>query len=65
MINETIELYTCLDGDKEKPKEIAFDIVDNLQTLHFTNQLGKFKLNKKRFLEKLSERFYLGKSNMY
>lgn len=55
--SESIELYTCLDGEELKEKDDSLDIVVNLGTNHFKNNIGNFKLDEKRLFDELSERF--------
>lgn len=54
---ESIELYTCLDGDELKEKNDILHVVVNLKTKHFINDIGNFMLNEKRLFDELSERF--------
>ncbi|WP_429464563.1 hypothetical protein [Neobacillus sp. B4I6] len=54
---ESIELYTCLDGDELKEKNDILNVVVNLKTKHFINDIGNFRLNEKRLFDELSERF--------
>lgn len=54
---ESIEVYTCLDGAELKEKFDSFDIVVNLKTKHFQNDVGNFKLNEKCLFDEVSERF--------
>ena len=54
---ESIELYTCLDGDELKDKNDTLDILVNLKTNHFKIDIGNFRLNQKRLFDELSERF--------
>lgn len=54
---ESIELYTCLDGDELKEKQDMLNIVIDLKTKHFKNDIGNFKINEKRLFDELSERF--------
>ena len=54
---ESVELYTCLDGDELKESFDSLNIVVNLKTKYFQNDIGNFKLNEKRLFDELSERF--------
>jgi phage tail tube protein FII len=54
---ESIELYTCWDGDELKEKDDTLNIVVNLKTKYFKNDIGNFKINEKRLFDELSERF--------
>ena len=53
---ESIEVYSCLDGEEQKPRDNKLDVVINLKTY----QLGKYiKLDKKKYLQQLGESFKL------
>ena len=54
---ESVELYTCLDGDELKENFNSLNIIVNLKTKHYQNDIGNFKLNEKRLYDELSERF--------
>lgn len=54
---ESIELYTCLDGDELKEKNDILNVVVNLKIKHFINDIGNFMLNEKRLFDDLTERF--------
>ncbi|WP_455717335.1 hypothetical protein [Anaerosporobacter sp.] len=54
---ESIELYTCWAGDELKEKVDSLNIVVNLETKQFQNDIGNFKLHEKRLFNDLSERF--------
>lgn len=54
---ESIELYTCLDGDELKEKNEILKVVVNLKTKHFISDIGNFMLNEKRLFDELSDRF--------
>ncbi|USL45049.1 hypothetical protein [Priestia megaterium] len=49
-----IELYSCLDGDETKEKDLNLNMIINLKTLYF----GKhYKLDKKKYIYELGEMF--------
>ncbi|TDL89554.1 hypothetical protein E2R55_09275 [Vibrio vulnificus] len=53
---ESIEVYSCLDGEEQNPRDNNLDVVINLKTY----QLGKhIKLDKKKYLQQLGESFKL------
>jgi hypothetical protein len=54
---ESVELYTCLDGDELKENLDSLNVIVNLKTKHFQNNIGNFKVNEKRLYDELSERF--------
>ena len=54
---ESVELYTCLDGEELKERLDSLTIVVDLKTKYFKNDIGDFKLNEKRLYDELSERF--------
>ena len=56
---DSVEIYTCWSGDEAKSKNDGLDLKINLKTLYFENYIGKFKLNEKRYIDELSERFSL------
>ncbi|UOE95775.1 hypothetical protein [Alkalihalobacillus sp. LMS39] len=54
---EWIEMYTCQDGAEEKSRKDSLNIIVNLRTLTYKNDIGTYRLNEKRLYNELSERF--------